>query len=113
MRLKDISTAKSKAQYLEKTAKWWPAIKGSLALVKKPCIRQGCELCQKGQKHPAYMYSYSDKGKRRCLYVPLELVPLIKQALKNGRCLEQMLFSQGPLLIKSYRNQRDTNALNE
>lgn len=113
MRLKEISAQKSKAQYMKKTAQWWPAVKGSLALVKKPCIRKGCRLCQSGEKHPAYLFSYTSAGKRRCLYVPRELVPLIKRAIHNGRRLEQWLFTQGPALIKSYRNNRDASVLHE
>jgi hypothetical protein len=111
MKIKELSLAKGKAQWRKKTAQWWPAVKGSLALVNKPCIRKGCPLCQQGKKHPAYIYSYSDQGKRRCLYVPLELVPLLERAIQNGRRLEAWLGSQGLVLIKQYRKQRDAKEL--
>lgn len=88
----------------------WPCLKGSLAKVAKPCIRPNCRRCQAGTKHPAWLLAYSQQGKRRCLYIPLALVPTIKQALKNGRRLEILLSRMGPALVKEYRQARKTSA---
>jgi hypothetical protein len=85
------------------TAKLWPCLKGSLAKVYKPCIRTNCPACRSGRKHSAWILSYTDQGKRRCLYVPLEMVKTVALALKNGRRLEQLLFQTGPQLVKHYR----------
>lgn len=85
----------------------WPALKGSLAKIYKPCIRPQCPQCLQGTKHPAFILSFSQKGKRRCMYVPQELVPLLRQGLKNGRRLEVLLYAQGPLLLEHYRQKRD------
>ena len=81
----------------------WPALKGSLAKVYKPCIRKNCRACAQGEKHPAWLLSFSRRGKRRCLYVPLPLVSTIRLGLKNGRQLEQLLYRMGPTLVKEYR----------
>jgi hypothetical protein len=70
----------------------WPALKGSLALVHKPCIRPNCRACASGKKHPNYLLAFSDQGQRRCLYVPTAMVPVLKRALKNGRQIEQLLY---------------------
>lgn len=83
----------------------WPALKGSLALVYKPCIRPNCRACASGKKHPNYLLAYTDQGRRRCLYVPKSLVPTLKQALKNGRRIEQLLYQMGPALLEEYRAQ--------
>ena len=83
----------------------WPAIKGSLAEVRKPCIRPQCPACARGDKHPNYLLAYSDQGRRRCLYVPKALVPALKRALANGRKLEQLLYQMGPALVREYRRQ--------
>src|SRR5437899_1608638 len=85
----------------------WPALKGSLAKVYKPCIRPNCPRCANGAKHPAVILSFTEKGKRRCMYVPEELVSLIERGLKNGRRLEELLYAQGPRLLQEYRHQRD------
>jgi hypothetical protein len=81
----------------------WPALKGSLNLVAKPCIRPNCPACLAGTKHPAWLLAYTQEGKRRCLYVPLDMVQTIKRALKNGRRLEKLLFKMGPALIGDHR----------
>ena len=84
----------------------WPALKGSLAKVYKPCIRKHCPACARGDKHPAWILSFTQRGRRRCLYVPLALVPQIRAALKNGRRLEELLYRFGPALVKEYRELR-------
>ncbi|MGA3269302.1 MAG: hypothetical protein ABSE16_21105 [Verrucomicrobiota bacterium] len=61
----------------------WPALKGSLARVYKPCIRKNCAACARGDKHPAWLLSFTQHGRRRCLYVPLTLVPAIRPS-KTG-----------------------------
>jgi hypothetical protein len=99
----------TKAEHFSKrVASLCPAIKGSLSLVYKPCIRASCALCASGQKHPAHMLSYTLEGRRRCLYVPADLVPLIQRALENGRKIETLLCQSAAALISQYRKTRDT-----
>ena len=93
----------SPSQWKKELARLWPPLKGSLALVYKPCIRPNCPACRRGDKHPAWLLSYSEKGNRRCLYVPLAMVATIKRALKNGRRIEELLSKMGPALIQEYR----------
>ena len=83
----------------------WPALKGSLAEVYKPCIRPNCAACARGDKHPNYLLTFTEKGRRRCLYVPKPVVPLLKRALENGRQIEQLLYEMGPALVREYRAQ--------
>lgn len=99
-----IHHAALKREFLKKLLPLWPALKGSLALVHKPCIRPNCPACAKGLKHPNYLLAFSDKGRRRCLYVPLAIVPLLKRALHNGRRIERLLCDLGPALLKEYRH---------
>src|SRR5512136_284770 len=93
--------------FLRQLEKLWPAIKGSLAEIRKPCIRPNCPACARGDKHPAFILSFTDKGRRRCMYVPTELVPQLQQALRNGKALEEFLYQLGPELLRQYRKQRD------
>jgi hypothetical protein len=86
----------------------WPALKGSLALVHKPCIRPGCRACARGEKHPNYLLTFTQKGRRRCLYVPRPMVPALERALDNGRKIEQLLYEMGPALLKEYRAKHPT-----
>lgn len=81
----------------------WPALKGSLAQVYKPCIRRNCPACARGDKHPAWLLSFSAQGRRKTMYVPLALVPTIRKALHNGRKIEQLLYRSGPQMLKQHR----------
>jgi hypothetical protein len=95
--------------FLRRLDKLWPAIKGSLAEVRKPCIRPKCAACAHGDKHPAFILSFTDKDRRRCMYVPAELVPQLQQALRNGKALEEFLYQLGPQLLLQYRKERDAS----
>jgi len=53
------------------------------------------------------MLSYTLEGRRRCMYVPVALVPLIQRSLKNGRKIESLLCQTGPALVSEYRKARD------
>ena len=74
--------------------------------MRKPCIRPHCAACASGQKHRAYLLSFTQRGRRRCMYVPDALAPLIRQALRNGRTIEQLLSEMGPALLRQYRQKR-------
>ena len=84
----------------------WPVLKGSLSQVHKPCIRPNCAACARGDKHAAFILSFTEKGRRRCMYVPAELVPLLQEGLENGRKLEALLSEIGPMLLRRFREQR-------
>ena len=92
-------------RFLDQLLPLWPALKGSLALVHKPCVRPYCQACARGDKHPNYLLSFTEKGRRRCLYVPQGVVGVLKRALKNGRQIEQLLYEVGPALVREYRLQ--------
>lgn len=92
-------------RFLEKLLPLWPALKGSLAQVRKPCIRPNCPACARGDKHPNYLLAFTHQGRRRCLYVPRAMVPVLKRALENGRRIEQLLYKMGPTLLREYRAQ--------
>ncbi len=97
-------------RWATQTAALWPPLKGSLARVKKPCIRKHCPACARGDKHPAWIFAFTEGKRRRCMYVPKELVPLFRQGLQHGRRLEQLRFALGAKLLRAYRQQRDRSA---
>jgi len=92
-------------RFRDKLLKCWPGLKGSLAQVYKPCTRPRCQACARGDKHPNYLLSFTEKGRRRCLYVPKSMAPMLKRALENGRRIERLLYEMGPALLREYRAQ--------
>jgi hypothetical protein len=98
------TTSAAQERLWKKLQACWPALKGSLAQVRKPCIRPHCPACARGQKHPNHLLAFTQNGRRRCLYVPLPMVPALQRALANGRRLEKLLYEMGPALLKEYRS---------
>jgi len=92
--------------FLDELAKLWPLAKGSLAAVRKPCIRANCPACRAGRKHQAWIFSFTAGGRRRCLYVPAEFAAVVRQALANGRRVERLLVELGGELIHRHRRGR-------
>ncbi len=78
----------------------WPAARGSVSEVRKPCVNPDCRVCASGEKHPVWLYSCVLAGKRKCVYVPRDQVPALQQALANGKALEQILVQAGLALIR-------------
>ena len=106
MTIKTDTLPQLQQNFLAQLPALWPPLKGSLALVQKPCIRKNCPACAGGDKHPAWIFSFTEGNRRRCMYVPKNLVPLLRRGLQNGRRLEQRLCALGPDLLRAYRQQR-------
>jgi hypothetical protein len=86
--------------------KLWPAAKGSVAEIRKPCVRPGCRACAEGRKHRAFILSYKEGTRRRCLYVAAEGVAALRRAIANGRRIEQLLSQAGARLVLRQRRPR-------
>lgn len=83
-----------------------PAVLGSLTLRRSPCIRSGCHLCQTGEQHPSYVFYGRVGGKRFAVYIPDELVPALRQAVANGRALQQLLREAGRRYAEALKHER-------
>lgn len=86
-------------RWLRDLGRLWPVAKGSLSEVRKPCTRANCTACREGRGHRVFLFSYRDEGRRRCAYVPADLVPLVRRAIANGRAVERRLVTEGRALI--------------
>jgi hypothetical protein len=100
------STDRQRDGFLRQIAELWPAAKGSVAEVRKPCGRPGCKACAEGRKHRAFILGYKEGGKRRCLYVSADRVAALRAALVNGRRIEQLLSFCGAEMVKAARRSR-------
>jgi hypothetical protein len=86
----------------EAMAELWPVAKGSLSEVRKPCVRPDCRACASGEKHPVWLFSFRQAGRRRCMYVPRGLVPQLRAAIENGRRVEALMVDAGEALIRQF-----------
>jgi len=73
----------------------WPVAIGSLSLRKSPCIRENCQACASGKGHSSYALYGRQDGRRFSIYVPEELVPEVRAAIRNGRQLQELINEAG------------------
>jgi len=100
------SSDRTRDRFLKQIVQCWPAAKGSVAEVRKPCTRPGCKACAEGCKHRAFILGYKEDGKRRCLYVPADRMAALRAAIANGRRIEQLLSQCGAEMVKQARRSR-------
>jgi hypothetical protein len=106
MKTSHVSSDGGQERFLAQIGRLWPAAKGSVAEVRKPCIRAGCKACAEGRKHRAFILAYKEGKRRRCLYVPAERVASLRAAIANGRRIEQLLSQCGAEMVKQARQSR-------
>ena len=81
----------------------WPAAKGSLTEVRKPCTNPRCRKCASGEKHPVLLLVRRDHGRTRTVYVPRELAPALRLAIEHGRRVEELMADCGETLVKAHQ----------
>ena len=97
----------ARKKFLTAARDLWPAAKGSLARVARPCGRpEKCAACLSGKRHPMWIFVFRQGGRARCRYVPADLVETLRRALANGRKLEKRLTEEGAGLIERHRRER-------
>jgi hypothetical protein len=106
MKTSHVSSDGGQERFLAQIGRLWPAAKGSVAEVRKPCIRAGCKACAEGRKHRAFILAYKEGKRRRCLYVPAARVVSLRAAIANGRRIEQLLSECGAAMVKQARQRR-------
>lgn len=96
--------------FLRQVGKLWPLAAGSLSLRTGPCIRENCSACQSGEGHSSYALYGRKKTGRFSVYVPQELVPLVQQAVNNGRRLEKLMREAGLRYTAALKAKRAAGA---
>lgn len=94
-------------RFMKEISALWPLARGTLAEIRKPCIRSGCKACASGKKHPALVYMFMENRRQRCMYVPRELGAQLRRAIANWKGLEARISPLGRELIRGYRTERD------
>lgn len=97
---------KERDALLAQIASLMPFAKGSVCVSHKPCGNPWkCRKCQSGEMHPSVQYSYRENGKLRSMHVQPRFLPLVEQAVANGREVERILAEAGRKYIEFLRTQ--------
>lgn len=87
-------------------AQLWPLARGSLCEVRKSCGREDCTACASGRRHPAWLFTFRQEGRPRCLHVPRPVVAKLRRAIGNGRQVERIMVEAGIRLVVEARRER-------
>lgn len=90
-------------RFLTSVQKLWPVATGSLSLRKSPCIRENCPACKSGRGHSSYALYGRHQGRRFSVYIPEELVPEVRSAVRNGRLLQDLINDAGVRYVRALK----------
>jgi len=93
--------------FSEAVRKYWPVATGSLSLRKGPCIRSNCPACASGKGHSSYALYGRRKGRRFSIYIPEELVPQVRTAIRNGRNMQELINEAGVRYVRALKQSRE------
>lgn len=71
------------------------AAKGSIRQYKRNCGSENCRKCASGEGHPTHQMTYYLDGKQHSKYIGPTQLEQIRQAISNGRKLEDLMVSFG------------------
>lgn len=101
----DETTADIRRWFAEAIKGVWPVATGSISLRKGPCIRKNCPACAAGRGHSSYAL-YVRRGARRfSIYVPERLVGDVREAIENGRLLQELINEAGVRYVNALKNE--------
>ena len=90
-------------RFIDSVQKLWPVAAGSLSLRKSPCIRENCQACKSGKGHSSYALYGRYQGRRFSVYIPEELVPEVRSAVRNGRLLQDLINDAGVRYVRALK----------
>jgi hypothetical protein len=96
-----------------KAASRWLALHGSPSYRRTRCIHPNCTACQSGEQHSNWVLYGRHNGRRFAVYVPEDLVPEVRQAVDNGRALQDLLIEAGLRYVKALKRARMSSSRRE
>lgn len=88
-----------------------PVLAASLVTLRRACGNPNCR-CARGHKHPGHYLTWKVQGKTHTTYVPVELIPQVKQWTQEYRRLKALVHQITQLslaLIRTHVTARRRN----
>ena len=82
----------------------------SLSYRRTRCSNPNCAACRSGEQHASWVLYGRHNGRRFAVYVPEDLVPEVRQALDNGRALQDLLIRAGPRYVEALKSERENKS---
>ena len=66
-------------------------LRGSVVLMKRPCVYRGCRKCASGERHPTWGLTVSEKGRTRTVYLGVKRLDAARRMTQNYRRLRALV----------------------
>ena len=96
-------------KWLEEVRALGMVAKGSIRQFRRNCGLKTCKRCASGERHLSHQMTFYQDGKQHSRFVGPSQLEEMKQAIANGRKLEELLVSFGLEYLKMLkdRNKQD------
>jgi hypothetical protein len=84
-----------------------PVLAASLVIIKRRCGNPRCR-CTRGQRHPGFYLTRLEKGKTKTTYVPVDLVPEVRQWIQEYKRLKELIAQMTQLSLGLVRTHVKT-----
>ena len=92
MEAKELRRLRTKRRLLVKRmAGIEEVLRGSVVLMKRPCIYRGCRKCASGERHPTWALTVNQKGKTQTVYVGKTRLSEARRMVENYRRAKALL----------------------
>lgn len=98
-----MERSEAQGRWQDEAAGLWPVAKGSVREYKQKCKSKGCARCKSGEGHPVWQLTYYQNGRQKSKHIPRGLIGELKEALENGRRLEELMVNSGLEFIEEKR----------
>lgn len=101
-----MKDSEARLKLMAEVSKLWPAAKGSVRKYNRKCTKKKkeCEKCLSGEGHPVWELTYYKDGKQKSKHVRTSDIDAVKQALENGRKIEELLVDAGLAYMDELKN---------
>ena len=80
-----------------------PVLAASLVTIRRVCGNRRCR-CARGQRHAGFYLTQRQKGKTQTTYVPVDLVPQVRQWIQEYRRLKSLIAQMTQLSLSLVRS---------
>jgi hypothetical protein len=80
-------------------------LRGSVVLMKRRCIFQGCRKCASGERHPTWVLTVNRKGKTQTVYVGKTRLAEAKRLVENYRRLKGLIEEVAQVNLALFRGK--------
>lgn len=104
MKRNNAASGSAKADFIRIVRGLYPVAHGTLSLVNKRCNSPYCKACKSGEGHPSWIFTFRRDGKQHCMHVQPCHVETVRQAIENGKMLEEAILEEGISLLERLRD---------